>query len=114
MNCPMCESTNLKVTDSRPKEGTIKRRRICLECEWAWHTYELSLTEEEFKVYLSRQDKKGYSNFTEEEDRLIQEYLSEGFTHAKIARLINRSKYSVRGRVRKLGLTGSWIIKDIV
>jgi transcriptional regulator NrdR family protein len=111
MKCPICNAENSKVNDSRPKEQTIKRRRKCLSCDHTWNTYELSLSEEEFNVFLSKNNKKGYSNFTEEEDQLIREYLVEGFSHAKIGRLLGRSKFSIRGRVRKLCLTGTWIVK---
>jgi len=40
MNCPFCESGNTRVTDSRPDEGAIRRRRECLACGQRFTTIE--------------------------------------------------------------------------
>ena len=41
MNCPFCGHTDSKVVDSRPTEdGSIRRRRECLECSRRFTTYE--------------------------------------------------------------------------
>ena len=44
--CVSCGSQRSRVTDSRPSEidehTTIRRRRVCLDCETRWSTYELS------------------------------------------------------------------------
>jgi transcriptional repressor NrdR len=40
MNCPFCESDNTRVTDSRPDEGAIRRRRECLACGQRFTTIE--------------------------------------------------------------------------
>ena len=41
MKCPFCGHTDSKVVDSRPTEdGSIRRRRECLECGRRFTTYE--------------------------------------------------------------------------
>ncbi len=40
MNCPFCEADNTRVTDSRPDEGAIRRRRECLACGQRFTTIE--------------------------------------------------------------------------
>jgi hypothetical protein len=44
--CPKC-SGKLKVTDSRPNEmwgsPSIRRKRVCLDCDHRFSTYEISL-----------------------------------------------------------------------
>lgn len=42
MNCPFCSSDNSKVVDSRTvnREGSIRRRRECLDCSQRYTTYE--------------------------------------------------------------------------
>lgn len=40
MNCPFCESADTRVTDSRPDEGAIRRRRECLACGQRFTTIE--------------------------------------------------------------------------
>lgn len=42
MKCPLCGYTDSKVIDSRPTEnGTIRRRRECLQCMKRFTTYEV-------------------------------------------------------------------------
>lgn len=42
MKCPFCNSENTKVIDSRPAEdnNSIRRRRLCEECQKRFTTYE--------------------------------------------------------------------------
>lgn len=40
MHCPNCQSTDLKVIDSRPVENAIRRRRECLNCHTRFTTFE--------------------------------------------------------------------------
>lgn len=42
MNCPYCNSENLKVTDSRPvpNDNSIRRRRECIDCGMRFTTFE--------------------------------------------------------------------------
>ena len=42
MKCPFCESTEIKVVDSRDTESrdAIRRRRECLQCQRRFTTYE--------------------------------------------------------------------------
>ena len=40
MKCPFCGYRESKVVDSRPSEGSIRRRRECLACEKRFTTYE--------------------------------------------------------------------------
>lgn len=42
MCCPECECEKSRVTDSRPAEGGIKRRRECIDCGARWVTFEYS------------------------------------------------------------------------
>ena len=41
MNCPFCNHQESRVLDSRPgPDGSIKRRRECVECMKRWKTFE--------------------------------------------------------------------------
>ena len=40
MNCPYCNRSDTKVTDSRDTGGSIRRRRECLSCSKRFTTYE--------------------------------------------------------------------------
>ena len=40
MFCPFCAAIDTKVIDSRIKEGSVRRRRTCLECDARFTTYE--------------------------------------------------------------------------
>ncbi len=41
MQCPECGSLSTKVTDSRAcSDGTIRRRRECIDCKYRFTTYE--------------------------------------------------------------------------
>ncbi|MBP5153871.1 MAG: transcriptional repressor NrdR [Lachnospiraceae bacterium] len=40
MKCPYCGAEDTKVIDSRPAEGTIRRRRQCEKCDKRFTTYE--------------------------------------------------------------------------
>lgn len=40
MKCPSCGYSESKVLDSRPAEGSIRRRRECLGCQHRFTTYE--------------------------------------------------------------------------
>lgn len=43
MICPSCQSQNDTVADSRPQpDGTVHRRRRCLDCQHRWSTVELT------------------------------------------------------------------------
>ena len=56
MKCPYCGFSESKVVDSRPAdEGSIRRRRECLQCERRFTTYEESLPMVVIKKDGSRQ-----------------------------------------------------------
>lgn len=42
MNCPQCQSNDSKVIDSRTvhRDGSIRRRRVCQNCQHRFTTYE--------------------------------------------------------------------------
>lgn len=40
IKCPACGHTESKVLDSRPADGSIRRRRECMECQRRFTTYE--------------------------------------------------------------------------
>ena len=40
MRCPYCGAEDTKVTDSRPSENPIRRRRECIVCDRRFTTYE--------------------------------------------------------------------------
>ena len=40
MKCPVCNHGESKVLDSRPADGSIRRRRECLACQHRFTTYE--------------------------------------------------------------------------
>lgn len=40
--CPVCDSSQVGVFNSRTESGYLYRRRKCLQCEFRWTTYEIS------------------------------------------------------------------------
>ena len=40
MKCPFCGAEDTKVTDSRPSDNSIRRRRVCTVCDMRFTTYE--------------------------------------------------------------------------
>jgi transcriptional regulator NrdR family protein len=44
--CLKCESHRLKVYDSRPMNGTVRRYRQCLDCRARFATHEVVVTAE--------------------------------------------------------------------
>lgn len=42
--CPVCEGENQKVINSRPRNGRLYRRRVCLDCNYRFTTYEMDPT----------------------------------------------------------------------
>lgn len=42
LRCEQCGSDDICVKDSRPANGTIRRRRRCNVCGWRFTTYEVS------------------------------------------------------------------------
>lgn len=43
--CPVCKSENIYVIDSRKQECSIRRRKLCKNCESRFTTYEVSEVE---------------------------------------------------------------------
>ena len=41
MKCPRCNAMGLAAADSRPYQGTIRRRRKCLNCGYRFTTFEI-------------------------------------------------------------------------
>jgi transcriptional regulator NrdR family protein len=43
MKCPKCASTRIRVRDTRSIDsgGSVKRQRVCLDCEMMWITLEV-------------------------------------------------------------------------
>ncbi len=81
MNCPICESINIKVSDTRRNGTKQYRRRKCLDCEYLFTTYEVDAA-------------------------MLMELFEEHFdleTNAKIADIIEREFPSrdLRGGARK-------------
>lgn len=52
MNCPKCDDRNTRVIDSRfvPERNTVRRRRLCEQCEHRFTTYEM--VEESFPMLI--------------------------------------------------------------
>lgn len=48
MRCPKCKADNVKVVISKPTYYSVKRRRKCLDCNFAFSTIEIltNLTDE--------------------------------------------------------------------
>lgn len=42
MNCPKCNSRNIKCVDSRSYDSGVKRRKKCFDCDYRWNTVEVT------------------------------------------------------------------------
>lgn len=47
--CPECQSINVEITESRPREKFFYRRRRCIDCEKRYTTVEIPI--EKFEEY---------------------------------------------------------------
>lgn len=47
MTCPRCDSYQVKVTDSRPADNMVRRRRKCMDCNFRFMTIEIDHAEYE-------------------------------------------------------------------
>lgn len=60
MKCPVCDSSNVKVTNCREKDNKFYRRRKCLSCGENFTTYEvdsgmlMDIFEEHFDLETAR------------------------------------------------------------
>lgn len=43
MNCPKCNSRNIKCVDSKPFDSTVRRRKKCFDCDYRWNTVEITV-----------------------------------------------------------------------
>jgi transcriptional repressor NrdR len=58
MRCPYCGSTRLKVTDKRPSQDAIRRRRECISCKKRFTTYETISIPEIFVIKKNKQKER--------------------------------------------------------
>jgi len=52
MNCPHCQYPNSRVTDTRPDDGHIRRRRVCARCGKRFTTREF--TDGQLTAYVTK------------------------------------------------------------
>lgn len=45
MNCPQCDSYQVRTVDSRPYVTQVRRRRECADCGFRFNTIEIPLDE---------------------------------------------------------------------
>lgn len=82
MKCPFCNSDDTKVVDSRTAlDGSIKRRRECINCQKRFSTYERF---EENQIYVVKKDKRRV--------KYEREKLLRGLTFATVKRNISREQ----------------------
>lgn len=82
MKCPFCNSEDTKVVDSRTAlDGSIKRRRECINCQKRFTTYERF---EENQIYVVKKDKRRV--------KYDREKLLRGLTFATVKRNISREQ----------------------
>lgn len=88
--CPKCDNPKSRTIDSRPYEGTTRRRRMCKFCGARWTTYEAmapEFTEGEFRVPLDiMSELAGLNN----ENRFIAREVIRGLLTRQAATKIRR------------------------
>jgi hypothetical protein len=103
MNCPNCNNSNTKISDSRFMDGAKKRRRTC-SCGHKWTTYELILEKEQVLKLLQQGKYRSGKPWTENDDDELQFLFEEGNTIQEISDEIGRTPEAVDKRIRRLGL----------
>lgn len=58
MNCPVCSDEKTFVKDTRQVSGAVRRRRICLKCEYRFTTDEK--IRESYSNYLEKENEKDF------------------------------------------------------
>lgn len=81
MRCPYCSTDNTRVAETRMNEaqGTIRRRRECLECRRRFNTFERY---EEQQIYVIKKDQR--------RELFNAEKMLNGITHACQKRPVSR------------------------
>lgn len=111
MKCPECDSSKLKVTDSRYYDSGIlkntkKRKRVCKDCTYSFYTFEMSYSKEEVeKVIRGLGQKRQNQHWTNEEDKSLSKMYTQKYSIAAIAANLERSYESVRRRINTLGIS---------
>lgn len=110
MKCPECNSSKLKITDSRYYDSglfknTKKRKRKCQDCGCAFHSFELCYPQGEIeKILKALENTKWKVRWSDEEDRQLVEMYKKQYRTATIAANLGRSHEAVRKRIIILGL----------
>ena len=82
MNCPYCNSRKIEVMDSRPSENnSVRRRRICKECNKRFTTYEMTLNEIEKNNNFIRDTIK--DNFIKSAEKIFERPITSIERHSK-------------------------------
>jgi hypothetical protein len=104
VKCPNCGLlTNSKVIDSRSHNRTVKRTRVCSECNHKWITYEVNELE-----YDTPRNKHVYIGWSEGELVTLATLYEKGLKKAHIGRLLGRSRMSVSRQLDKLMASGEY------
>ena len=55
MKCPACKSTNHSVKETRDRENTVYRRRVCEICHHLWTTTEIIIHPKKHEMNEAKQ-----------------------------------------------------------
>jgi len=114
MDCPYCSSKNSKVTNKRPSNKEVRRRRECLKCKKRFTTYEKVASSDIYVI------KKDGSRVKFERDKL-EKGIEKAFEKRpvqkeKIDKMINEVEEQIRKRGKKeikSSVIGELIMKKI-
>ena len=94
MICPYCLNKNSKVTNKRPSNNEIRRRRECLKCKKRFTTYEKVVSD---NIYVIKKN-GGREKFSREklEKGLERAFEKRPVPKEKIEKMINEIEEQIR------------------
>ncbi|MEK6757861.1 MAG: transcriptional regulator NrdR [Nanoarchaeota archaeon] len=99
MICPYCLNKNSKVTNKRPSNNEIRRRRECLKCKKRFTTYEKVVSD---NIYVIKKN-GGREKFSREklEKGLERAFEKRPVPKEKIEKMINEIEEQIRKKGKK-------------
>ena len=113
MKCPFCQNFELKVTDKRNSEESIRRRRECLKCRKRFTTYEKI---EPIERYVIKKD-GGRELFNRDKVLLgiVKSCEKRNISHEQVEQILNEleERYLIKNKEIPTNKIGEFVMKKL-
>lgn len=113
MRCPFCQNFELKVTDKRNSEASIRRRRECIKCGKRFTTYEKV---EPIERYVVKKDgRRELFNRDKVLLGIIKSCEKRNISHEQIEKILNEleEKYLIKNKEIPAKTIGEFVMKKL-